>query len=108
VVVLDTRADHEVAAGTIPGAIHLEWIRTLTPLGSLRPPEELRRLFAGAGVAAAPAERVVTFCASGYRSAHTYVVLRALGYPAVANYAPSWNEWGQRPELPVARREVRG
>ena len=44
---------------------------------------------------------VVTYCASGYRAARTYVVLRALGYPGVRNYAASWNEWGWHADLPV-------
>ena len=36
----------------------------------------------------------------GRRSANTYVVLRALGYPRVANDAPSWAGWGGAPTLP--------
>ncbi len=45
---------------------------------------------------------MVTFCASGYRAAHAYVALRALGVPAM-NYAPSWNEWSRRGDLPIVR-----
>ena len=44
---------------------------------------------------------MVTYCASGYRAARTYDVLRALGYPRVRNYAASWNEWGWHADLPV-------
>lgn len=101
--VVDTRSDQEVGVAVIPTSIHLEWTHTLRPDGTLRPPEELRGLFAEAGITPDPQRRVVTYCGGGFRAAHTYLVLRALGYPDVANYAPSWSEWGTHPDLPKTR-----
>lgn len=101
--ILDTRAVPEHAMATIPGAVHLEWIDNLDADGALRPAPELRALYAAAGMSPADPRRVVTFCGSGYRAAQTYVVLRALGFPRVANYSPSWGEWGRRPDLPAVR-----
>ncbi len=58
-VVLDTRADDEwlgentrggPRGGTIPGAIHLEWSKSLDEDGKFKPPDELAALFEGAGV----------------------------------------------------------
>ena len=36
-------------------------------------------------------------------AAHIYFVLRLLGYPRVVAYTDSWAEWGNRPDLPIAR-----
>jgi thiosulfate/3-mercaptopyruvate sulfurtransferase len=99
--VLDTRAGMEYASGTIPTSVHLEWTANLDANGALRPPEELRQLYAEAGLDPQDKRPVVTFCGSGYRAAHSYVVLKALGFPRVSNYAPSWGEWGRRPDLPT-------
>jgi len=44
---------------------------------------------------------VIPHCQGAYRSAHTYVALRLLGYPKVRNYLGSWGEWGNRGDLPI-------
>ena len=99
---LDTRAEEEWHDGTIPTAVHLEWSETLNPDGTFLALDELRQRFRWDDIVHDDPRPVVTFCASGYRAAHGYVALRALGIPA-KNYAPSWNEWARRGDLPVAR-----
>ncbi len=103
--VLDTRAGMEYASGTIPTSVHVEWTANLDPDGALRTPAELLPLYAAAGLDPHDERPVVTFCGSGYRAAHSYVVLKALGFPRVSNYAPSWGEWGRRPDLPTEQPE---
>jgi 3-mercaptopyruvate sulfurtransferase SseA len=87
--------------GHIPGAVNLEWQQNLRPDGTFRTLDELRAMYAGAGVT--PDKTVVTYCQTHHRGAHTYFVLRLLGYPRVVGYDRSWAEWGNRDELPVAR-----
>jgi thiosulfate/3-mercaptopyruvate sulfurtransferase len=100
IALIDTRNAAEHRIGTIPGSLHLDWTEHLRPDGTLRPLPELRALYQAAGVALE--QEVITYCATGYRAAHTYVLMRALGYKRVRNYAPSWSEWGSRPELPTS------
>jgi thiosulfate/3-mercaptopyruvate sulfurtransferase len=109
VTILDTRSEGEhrgtivrsKRGGAIPGSVHLEWKENLTPEGTFKAPDELRRLYEAKGVT--PGNEVITYCQGGYRAAHSYLALRLLGYPRVRNYIASWGEWGDREELPVER-----
>jgi thiosulfate/3-mercaptopyruvate sulfurtransferase len=107
VVLLDTRSEEEYRGtvvrarrgGAIPGAVHIEWTRNLTPKGDFKPAAELKQMYADAGVT--PDREVITYCQGGYRAAHSYLALRLLGYPRVRSYIGSWKEWGDRDDLPV-------
>jgi thiosulfate/3-mercaptopyruvate sulfurtransferase len=106
-VLLDTRSDGEYCGttvraargGAIPGAVHIEWTRNLSPDGEFKPATELRKMYEQAGVT--PDREVITYCQGGYRAAHSYLALRLLGYPKVRNYIGSWKEWGDRTNLPI-------
>jgi len=108
-VMLDTRREVEYhgeqvrarRGGAIPGAVHVEWVQNLDARGHIRPAAELRALYEPLGVT--PDREVITYCQGGYRAAHTYLVLRLLGYPRVRNYLGSWKEWGDRADLPLER-----
>jgi thiosulfate/3-mercaptopyruvate sulfurtransferase len=87
--------------GHIPGAVNVEWQKHLRPDETFKPVDELRAMYAGAGLT--PDKTVVTYCQTHHRGAHAYFVLRLLGYPRVVGYDRSWAEWGNRDDLPIAR-----
>jgi len=111
VVILDVRDVPEYEGmqmtalrnGHIPGARHMTWSDNLSvsEAGSLllRPAEELRREYHDLGIT--PDATVIVHCQSGSRSSETFVVLKALGYPNVANYSAGWQEWGNLSDTPV-------
>jgi len=106
-VILDTRTDAEYEGtlvrakrgGAVPGAVHIEWTRNLSPSGEFKPAGELKKMYENAGVT--PEREVITYCQGGYRAAHSYLALRLLGYPRVRMYIGSWKEWGDRTDLPI-------
>lgn len=94
-VLLDTRSPGEYAQGHLPGALPWDWINGL-PVGgwdTMRPRAELLAELISLGVT--PDKEVVTYCQSGVRAAHTYLLLRDLGYPRVRVYDGSWLEWSK-------------
>ena len=85
--------------GRIPGATHLLWQENLNADWTFRSAEEIQARHEAAG--ATPDQNVVTYCQSGIRAAHAAFSLRLIGYENVRMYDGSWNEWGNRSDLPI-------
>ncbi len=109
VVLLDVRSPAEFAGadlraargGHIPGAANLDWACTTDPGRELRfkPDAALRAMLEPLGVT--PEKEIITYCQTHHRSAHTYTMLKALGYARIRGYAGSWSEWGNDPDVPI-------
>ena len=87
--------------GIVPSAIAIYGEETLdSELKTFKPAHELRALFASHGLD--PEDEIITYCEGGGRSAHELFVLHLVGYDRVRLYLGSWDERGNRDELPLA------
>lgn len=86
--------------GHVPGAVNVEWSRTVQDDGTFLDAQTLAALYQEAGFT--PDVEIITYCQSGVRGAHTWFVLsELLGYPSVRNYDGSWAEYGNRADSPI-------
>jgi thiosulfate/3-mercaptopyruvate sulfurtransferase len=86
--------------GHIPGALNIpreELMDAIT--GTFRSNEELAQVFSKAHVL--PKQHIVAYCNGGVAATSVLFALAMLGYPSLTNYDGSWNEWGERKDLPV-------
>lgn len=108
VAIVDTRSAAEYSgekkmaqhAGHIPGAVNFNWVDAMDRQRNLQLKElsSLRTTFESLGVT--PEKEIVVYCHSHHRSAHTFIVLKHLGYPRVRGYAGAWSDWGNRDDSP--------
>ncbi|WP_291955386.1 sulfurtransferase [Chelatococcus sp.] len=92
-------AELSIRAGHVPNAKNVPWVRAVNEDGSIKPVEELRKLYADAGIDGS--KPIVVYCRIGERSSHTWFVLsKVLGYD-VRNYDGSWTEYGNTVGLPI-------
>jgi thiosulfate/3-mercaptopyruvate sulfurtransferase len=111
VVIVDARSPAEYSGfdvrakrgGHIPGTVNIDWLRNVTndDLKTFKSAPELRKMYEAAGVT--PDKDIIVHCHTGVRAAHTVFALTLLGYSQLRNYNGSWQEWGNRPDLPIAR-----
>ena len=89
-------------AGHIPGAINVPWSQAVNEDGTFKSPDDLRKLYAAAGLD--PAKATIAYCRIGERSSHTWFVLKyLLGLNDVVNYDGSWTEYGNLIGVPIEK-----
>jgi 3-mercaptopyruvate sulfurtransferase SseA len=91
VIVVDVRSPSDYQAGHIPGSVNVYWDKTLDEDRVLLPAEELKKLYADAGVT--PDKRVVLFTRGGLQLSHSYMVLNLLGFGKVDFFTGKFEGW---------------
>ncbi|RFS83608.1 sulfurtransferase [Actinomadura spongiicola] len=87
-------------AGHVPTARSIPWSKAANDDGTFKSDEELRELYAEAGVDLNKA--TIAYCRIGERSSHTWFALRELlGLQDVKNYDGSWTEYGSLVGVPI-------
>jgi thiosulfate/3-mercaptopyruvate sulfurtransferase len=87
-------------SGHIPGARNLPFSMLYSENGQLKPLDEIRRLFAEAGVD--PEQPFVASCGSGVTATSLLFAAHLLGNDSGRLYDGSWTEWGADPATPKA------
>ena len=85
--------------GHVPGAVNIPAKSLVNDDGTWKSDDQLRAVMKAGGVR--PDLPVVAYCNGGVTATGILFALDRVGHRAWSNYDGSWNEWGERSELPA-------
>jgi thiosulfate/3-mercaptopyruvate sulfurtransferase len=111
VTIVDARTQGEIdgrdlrgikRGGAVPSAKPVYWEDTLNlPDRTFKTRAEIEKLYADRGIPAG--DDVIVYCQVGMRASHDAFTLALLGRTKVRVYYGSWEEWGNRDDLPIKK-----
>ena len=92
--------------GFIESSIPVYWEDTLDPVTkTFKPAADIAKLYRDKGIGAN--DNVTVYCQVGMRASHDIFTLALIGHdPAkLANYYGAWEEWGNRDDTPITKKQ---
>ena len=88
--------------GAIPSSIPVYWEDTFDPETKVfKSNAEIEKLYRDRGID--PNDDVIAYCQVGMRASHDLFTLALIGHTKGRVYYGSWEEWGNRDDLPVKK-----
>jgi thiosulfate/3-mercaptopyruvate sulfurtransferase len=111
VKIVDARTPNEIAGrdlrgikrgGAVPSSVPVYWEDALNlDLRTFKTRAEIEKLYRDRGVG--PNDEAVIYCQVGMRASHDAFTLALIGHTKFRVYYGSWEEWGNRDDLPVKK-----
>jgi thiosulfate/3-mercaptopyruvate sulfurtransferase len=109
--IVDARTPGEIAGtdlrgikrgGAIPSSIPVYWEDALDATSkAFKSTIEIEKLYRDRGIG--PNDEVITYCQIGMRASHDLFTLALVGHTNARVYYGSWEEWGNRDDLPIKK-----
>jgi len=89
--------------GFVPSSVPVYWEDLLDPqTKTFRSAQELARIYEERGIR--PSQEIIAYCQVGMRASVDLFALHLIGYDRLRNYYGAWEEWGNRDDLPLAKK----
>jgi thiosulfate/3-mercaptopyruvate sulfurtransferase len=89
--------------GFVPSSVPVYWEDLLDPERmTFKPAAEIKEIYEARGIV--PSDEIIVYCQVGMRAAVDLFALHLIGYDHLRNYYGAWEEWGNRDDLPIAKK----